>query len=155
MQPAVPPPPPVRSSRGRSVLLSAAAAAAAFLIGFLPQSIQNRSLRESLNATELELRLANVHRRLGVAGLAARQGDFPAAEAAARTFFDESAKLANTHPFTEDARTRVALLGYASQRDAIMGLIAAGDPGAAERLAGLYITMDGVLERRAANATPD
>ena len=151
MQPAVPPPAPApvpRRRGGRTFVLVLFLLAAAFLGGYVPQWLQVRNLTESLQTAELQLRLANLHRRLGVASHEAQRNNFASAGEAAARFFDDCATLARTEKFEGDERTRVALLGYTGQRDEVMGLLAAGDPAARERLAQLYLTMEGVIERR-------
>lgn len=137
-----------RRRGGRSFVLVAFLLALAFGAGYVPQWMQNRKLRATLETTDLQLRLANVHRLIGVASHEAQRNNFAAAAAAASRFFDDCAALANTAPFTEEPRTRIALLGYAGQRDAIMRMLSAGDPAARERLAQLYLTMEGVIARR-------
>ena len=122
--------------------------AVAFGAGYIPQWLQLRRLRETMTTTSMELRLATLHRELGVASHEAQRNNFASAGEAASRFFDDCAKLANTEPFTDDARTRVALSGYAAQRDEVMALLAASDPAARERLSSLYLTMNGVLGRR-------
>jgi hypothetical protein len=148
MQPAVPPPPPRRRS-GRTFLLTLVLLAVAFGAGFVPQWLEARRLRENLTITSRELRLATLHRELGLASHEAQRNNYASASEAAGRFFNDCASLANTESFGEDQRTRVALAGYASQRDEVMALLAAGDPAARERLASLYLTMNGVLSRRA------
>jgi hypothetical protein len=51
--------------------------------------------------------------------------------------------------FDDEPRTRVALLSYTEQRDSVMALLSAADPAARERLAGMFLAMNGVLARRA------
>jgi hypothetical protein len=153
MQPAPPPPPapkspPVRGNTGRRFLLVLFLLAAAFLGGFVPQWLEARSLRDALASTELQYRLAEAHRTLGVASHEAMRNNYAnAAEAAAR-FFDQCATLARTDAFAKEARTRVALLSYVQQRDEVMALLSAGDPAGRERLASMFLTMEGMLERR-------
>lgn len=154
MQPAPPPPqapkptPPPRGNAGRRFLLVLFLLAAAFLGGFIPQWLEVRSLRAQLERTDLRLRLADAHRALGVASQEAQRSNYASAAEAASRFFDVTATLARTDAFEEEQRTRVALLSYTAQRDEIMALLSAGDPAARERLAGLFLTMDGVLQRR-------
>ena len=145
MQPAVPPPPPRRRPR---LLLTLLLLAAAFGAGFIPEWLEARRLRETLTTTSRDLRLTTLHRELGGASHEAQRNNFASAADAASRFFDDCAKLANTEPFAEEDRTRVALLGYAAQRDQVMALLSAGDPAARERLASMYLTMNGVLSRR-------
>ena len=96
----------------------------------------------------MELRLADLHRELGLASHEVQRNNYASAGEAAARFFDDCTKLANIEPFVDDERTRVALSSYASQRDEVMALLAANDPAARERLSGLYLTMNGVLARR-------
>jgi hypothetical protein len=156
MQPAPPPPPvpkskpltPPRGNALRRFLLVVFLLAAAFLGGFVPQWLEARSLRAELERTDLQLRLANAHRLLGVASQEAQRSNYASAAQAAAKYFDEIATIARAGAFEKEQRTRVALLSYAAQRDEIMALLSAGDPAARERLAGIFLTMDGVLERR-------
>lgn len=154
MQPAPPPPqapkptPPPRGNAGRRFLLVLFLLAAAFLGGFIPQWLEVRSLRTQSERTDLQLRLANAHRILGVASQEAQRSNYASAAQAASKFFDDTATLARADAFEDEQRTRVALLSYTAQRDEVMALLSAGDPASRERLAGLFLTMDGVLQRR-------
>lgn len=121
---------------------------AAFLGGFIPQWLEARSARAELEHVELQLRLASAHRILGVASHEAQRNNYASAAQAAARFFDDTATLARADAFETEQRTRVALLAYTAQRDEVMALLSAGDPAARERLASLFLTMDGVLERR-------
>lgn len=136
-----------RGSAGR-FLLVIFLLAAAFAGGYVPQWLEARTLRTELERSELQLQLANAHRRLGVASQEAQRNNYASAAEAAAQFFDQCATLARTHEFADDPRTRVALLGYAAQRDQVMALLAAADPAVRETLANLYLTMDGVIARR-------
>jgi hypothetical protein len=120
----------------------------AFLAGFVPQQIESRQLARELAARELDLELANLHRQLGVATLAALRDDFDGAAAAARLFFDGCRKAVYTYDWSAEPRTRIALGAYGGQGDAILVQLAMRDPAVRERLASLYSTMNGVLERR-------
>jgi hypothetical protein len=150
MQPSVTPPPsaPIRKRRPR-FLLTLILLAIAFAAGYVPQWLEARRLRSTLTTTSMELRLATLHRDLGLASHEVQRNNFASASEAASRFFEDCAKLANTEPFVDDDRTRVALMGYASQRDEVMSLLAAGDPAVRDRLSALYLTMNGVLSRRA------
>lgn len=148
MQPPAPPPAPRRRSSASRFLLVVLLLAAAFGGGYVPQWLEARKLRAELETCDLQLRLADAHRRLGVASHEAQRNNYASAGEAARQFFDECATLARTETFAEEPRTRVALLSYAGQRDQVMALLSAADPAARESLANLYLTMDGVLARR-------
>lgn len=101
-----------------------------------------------LETTELDLRLATLHRHVGVASHEAQRNNFAAAAASARTFFDGCRSLLDEYEMTETPRTRLALSAYASSADMVLGQLATGDPAVKERLASLYLTMNGLLERR-------
>lgn len=140
--------PPRRSSGGR-LLIVLFLLALAFGAGYVPQWLESRTLRAELVTADLELHLANAHRRLGVASQEAQRNNYANAAEAARQFFDESATLVRMNAFDGEPRTRVALLAYVAQRDQVMALLAAADPSSRETLASLFLTMDGVLARRA------
>jgi uncharacterized protein HemX len=147
MQPAATPPARRRGSGGR-ILLVLFLLAAAFAGGYVPQWLQLRNVRAELTTADLQLRLANAHRRLATASHEAQRNNYASAAQSAGQFFDECATLARTEEFTAEPRTRVALLGYVEQRDPVMAMLAAADPASREHLANLYLTMDGVLSRR-------
>jgi len=122
--------------------------AAAFLGGFVPQWIKVRNLRTEVQTMDLQLRLANAHRLLGVASEEAQRSNYASSAQAAAQFFDQCATLARTETFEKEPRTRVALLSYTAQRDQVMALLSAADPAVREKLMGMFLTMDGVLARR-------
>lgn len=150
MQPAAVTPAP-RKSSGKRFLVIVFLLAAAFLGGYVPQWLEARTLRTQLEQMDVQLRLANAHRALGVASQEAQRSNYANAAQAAAAFFDACATLARTDALEEEQRTRVALLSYTAQRDEVMSLLSAGDPASRERLAGLFLTMNGVLERRTMN----
>ena len=122
--------------------------AAAFLGGFLPQWWTARALRSALRQTEVRLRLLEAHEQLGLASHEAQRSNFASAAEASARFFEQCATLARSGDFANEPRTQVALTGYAQQRDEVMSQLASADPTVRERLASLYLTMHGVLERR-------
>lgn len=152
MQSAVSSSPARRRNPVRTFVLVVFLLALAFAAGFVPKWMETRRLQDSLTTTTMQLELATLHRLLGVASHEAQRNNYASAAESAGRFFGGCASLATTEPFPEDPRTRVALQGYAAQRDEVMALLAAGDPAARERLAGLYLTMDGVLARRGGGA---
>jgi len=149
LPPKQPPAPPERKrSSAKLFFLVVLLLAAAFLGGYIPATMRARDLETTLHATRRDLILADLHRRIGVAAEEAQRNNFASAAAAARAFFDGCGGLAQTEPFTNQPRTRNAIVGYAAQRDEIMSQLAAADPAVKERLASLFLTMDGVLARR-------
>lgn len=130
------------------ILLVLLLIAAAFAGGYVPPMLRARAVTDQLRATQLELRMSNLHRRLGVAAEEAQRNNFASAAEAAREFFDGCATLVQSETFADEPRTRTALTAYAAARDEIMTQLATADPQAKERLASMYLTMDGVLSRR-------
>jgi len=147
-----PTPAPAQEPRGRFsfklFLLVIVLLVAAFLGGYIPQALELRRASASLQRTELDLQLAGLHRRLGVASHEAQRNNFANASAAAREFFDGCAALAQTELLAKEPRTMIAITSYAGQRDEIMTALAVADPRMKERLASMYLVMDGVLQRR-------
>lgn len=157
MQPATTPPPPKpmpapapvkRRMSFRTLVWIVLLLAFAFGLGYGPKELERRKLASKLEQTELDLRLANLHRQLGVASYEAQRNNFSSAATAARLFFDGCRSVVNDHKFEEQPRTRLALQSYASNSDIILGQLANADPAVKERLASLFLTMNGVLERR-------
>jgi len=148
--PAPPPAPAERAARfsWKFLLALIVLLAAAFFVGYIPCAMRAREQAATLKKTQLDLRLANLHRLLGVASHEAQRNNYANAAGAARTFFDQCAAIAQTEPFIEEPRTRIALTAYAANRDDVMTHLAMGDPATKERLASMYLTMDGVLGRR-------
>jgi len=120
----------------------------AFGLGYVPRELERRRLAETMRTADLDLRMANLHRQLGVASHEAQRNNFANAAAAARIFFDGCRTILNEYPLEDQPRTRNALQAYASASDTILGQLANADPAAKEQLASMYLTMNGVLERR-------
>ena len=146
--PAKPAPPAKSRSVFRTILWTVLLLAFAFGLGYGPKELERRRLAATLERTELDLRLANLHRQLGVASHEAQRNNFATASTAARAFFDGCRSVVHEGDFTEQPRTKLALQAYASTSDTVLGELANADPAVKERLASLYLTMDGVLQRR-------
>ena len=134
--------------RLRTIIVTAIFLAIAFAAGYVPQEMDKRRLTERLEKTDLDLRLANLHRQLGVASHEAQRNNYATAGEAARAFFDGCRAVASEYSFEGQPRTHGALQAYAQSADIVLGQLATGDPASKERLAGLYLTMNGLLERR-------
>lgn len=142
------PPPPARRSRFRKLLWIALLLAFAFVLGWGPQEWRQRRLAQTLEETSLDLRLVELHQQLGLASHEAMRNNFADASAAARRFFDGCVALEHQFDLTGRPRTRLALSAYSAQSDQIIGELALGDPVVKQRLASLYLTMYGVIERK-------
>ena len=157
MQPETNPLPPkplpaaIPARRGmsfRTILWIVLLAAFAYGLGYGPKEIERRKLVAKMEQTELDLRLANLHRQLGVASFEAQRNNFAESATAARAFFDGCRSVVNQYKLEDQPRTRLALQSYASYSDTILGQLANADPAVKERLASLFLTMNGVLERK-------
>ncbi|MDP9192549.1 MAG: hypothetical protein M3P06_12690 [Acidobacteriota bacterium] len=160
MQPPATPPPPkplvlaapsAPQKRGlsfRAILWIALLLLFAFGLGYVPKELERRRLTESAHAAQLDLRLATLHRQLGVASHEAQRSNFANAANAARAFFEGCRTVVHEYPMEDQPRTRLALQAYAASSDKILGQLANADPAVKEELASLYLTMDGVLARK-------
>jgi hypothetical protein len=146
--PPLPTPPPARRGSGKRVLLVLLLLIAAFLGGYVPATWRARNAETALDKTQFELRLANLHRVLGVAAGEALRNNYASAGGSARVFFDGCTALTQSNAFANEPRTQVAFSSYAAQRNEIMVQLADANPQVKERLASMYLTMDGVLGRR-------
>jgi hypothetical protein len=117
-------------------------------LAYVRKELEVRSVARAAETTSLDLRLANLHRQLGVASHEAQRNNFASAAAAARVFFDGCRAAVYEGDFEDRPRTKLALQAYASQSDTLLGELANGDPVTKEKLASLYLTMNGLLERR-------
>jgi hypothetical protein len=139
---------PRRDSPLRLIAVGAALLIAVFLLAWLPGERKLRRVETALQTADLELRLATAHRKLGVASHHAARGDYPETGIAAMQFFRDCAALAESGDLDHRPRTKTAIASYAASRDSILGQIAAADPAVHERLASLYMVMNGVIQRR-------
>jgi hypothetical protein len=147
MPPQSEPETPHQASRGKLIGAFLLVAVAAFGLGYAPLEMKRRDLDRQLSELRVDLRLARLHRLLGTATVQAMRNDYPAATTAAVDFF-AGCREAATLDLTTRPRTANALSAYASTRDEVVSLLAAGDPAAKERLTELFLAMDGVLQRR-------
>ncbi|HEX8251746.1 MAG TPA: hypothetical protein VF846_01260 [Thermoanaerobaculia bacterium] len=132
----------------KPLLIAAALIAAAFLIGYIPNELAARQLATKLHGTELELRLATLQRQLGVASHQAQRNNYGIASKIAEEFFAGCRKALQDFRLRDRPRTRIALTEYALQGDTVVGQLANGDPQAKERLASMFLTLDGVIQRQ-------
>ena len=118
-------PEPVRKQRAKTAIIAAVLMIAAFLAGYVPKHLEASRSAEALRESQRALRLATLHRQLGLASLEAEELDL-----------------------SDRPRTRLALEAYASSAPEIMTQLNLGNPAMKERLASLYLTMHGVIERK-------
>lgn len=142
--------PAVGGKRGRAktALVTALLLLAAFLIGFVPKHLVAQRANEELRRTQRELRLATLHRQLGLASHEAQRNNYPAAAEAAHAFFDGCRDAAVELDLSDRPRTKLALEAYAASAPEVLTQLNLGNPAMKDQLASLYVTMHGVLERR-------
>lgn len=121
--------------------------AAVFFAGWLPTTLELRKTNARLRELEVELRLSNAQRRLGVAAAEARRNNFGLAATEAARFFDETQRLLGDEAFDKRPRLRTGLNAYVQQRDAIMTGLSTNDPATAQLLTDLYLAFEGVRQR--------
>ncbi|HKR65301.1 MAG TPA: hypothetical protein VJZ00_16330 [Thermoanaerobaculia bacterium] len=138
----------MQEGRLRTFVLTFILAALAFGAGFIPKELEARKLRTELKTAQFDLRLANLHRQLGVAAAEAQQNNFGNAANAARVFFDGCRTLSQEEPFTDQPRTRIAIQSYAGYSDDFLPRLGNADVSTKESLARLYLTMDGLIARK-------
>jgi hypothetical protein len=137
-----------RPRRFRNFVLILLLLAAAFGGGYIPEHLKTSRLQEQFDALTVDHQLSELHRRLGVATQEAMRNNYASSAEAARTFFEGCTNLLQKNSFETEPRTRNALLSYAASRDAVLAQLTAGDPTSRERLAGMFLAMDGVIARR-------
>jgi hypothetical protein len=137
-----------RGSRMKTALVTLLLLIAAFLLGYAPKARELSAAQETLRSRDRDLRLLTLHRQLGRASHEAMQNNYPAAAQAAHAFFDGCRDAAVELDFADRPRTRLALEAYAASAPGILTQLNLGNPGTKEQLASLYLTMDGVIERK-------
>jgi len=120
----------------------------AFGLGYGPKELERRRLVESTRITERDLQLATLQRQLGVAALEAQRNNYGTAGTAARAFFEGCRTAVAQYDFSDLPRTRLALTAFAGNSDTVLGQLAVADPTVKDRLASLYLTMNGLIQRR-------
>lgn len=120
----------------------------AFAAGYVPKHLEAQRATTSLEAARADLLLADLHRQLGVAANEAQLENYPAAATAAHVFFEGCRKALEEPSIAELPRTRIALTSYADAAPQMLQSLALRDASTKARLASLYLTMHGVIERR-------
>jgi hypothetical protein len=113
---------------------------AGLLIGLVPTGVRLLQTQRERDALEQQLHVANLEMNLSSAAVMARHGDYTAARDAASRFYSD-ARLAVDN--SSDQSVTAAQLSYLqsilADRDAVITLLARGDPAGAERLTTMYV----------------
>lgn len=122
-------------STPRRVLLLAIAAAVVFLLGFVPQWIQNRSMAAELQEVRAERSMLDLGGRLGAALAESQRGNYERARQLMTTFFSELQASADQ---LRDPHARQEMRVLLEQRDEIITLLSRAEPEATSRLNIMY-----------------
>jgi hypothetical protein len=140
------PPPATRSAAAPAqprsrVKLYGICLLAGLLIGLIPTGVGLLQTQRERDALQQQLRVANLEMNLSSAAVMARHGDYAAARDAASRFFSD-ARLAVDSNGDDEALTAAQLSNLQAvlaDRDAVITLLARGDPAGAERLTTMYV----------------
>jgi hypothetical protein len=110
------------------------------LIGLIPTGVRLIQTQGERDVLRQELRVANLEMNLSSAAVMARHGDYTAARDAASRFYSDARLAVDSRG---DATVTNAQLSYLqsvlADRDAVITLLARGDPAGAERLTTMYV----------------
>jgi hypothetical protein len=138
-QPAARPVPVPASPRTRQIRMYGICLLIGLLIGLVPTGIRLVQTQRQRNALEQQLRVANLELNLASAAVMARHGDYTAARDAASRFLSDARAAIDRG---DDALTPAQvtyLQSVLTDRDALITLLARGDPAGAERLTAMYV----------------
>ncbi len=121
---------------------------AAYGAGYIPEHLERKRADESLAMLTRTDDLSELHRQLGVASHEAMRNNYASAAEAAKVFFDGCREFLEKYPLDDQPRTKATLQTWIAQRDSIMARLAAADPSSREQLAGMFLAMNGVIERK-------
>jgi hypothetical protein len=113
---------------------------AGLLIGLIPTGISLFQTQRERDALRQQLQIAHLELHLSSAAVLARHGDYEAARDSASRFFSDAAVAVDTSG--NDLLTalqRTSLQSALTDRDAMITLLARGDPAGAERLTAMYV----------------
>lgn len=113
--------------------------AVGLLLGLIPTAVRLIQTQRERDALHQQLQVANLEMNLGSAALMARHGDYAAARDAASRFFSDARQAVDSGDETLTAAQRTYLQSALAERDALITLLARGDPAGAERSTTLYV----------------
>jgi hypothetical protein len=119
-------------NRSRTLIL--AAAVAAFLIGFFPQWIVGREVRQDLRQTRLELRVSRVEGQMGAALTEASRSNYERSRQLMTQVFADLEQIRGQVPAAQQKEMDAIL----AQRDEIVTLLARAAPVSGQRLMLIY-----------------
>lgn len=139
-QPAIRPAAPPAGPRSRQLKTYGICLLAGLLIGVVPTGVRLLQTQRERGALQQQLRVANLEMNLSSAAVMARHGDYTAARDAASRFFSDAAQAVdNSGDDTLTMPQLSSLQSALADRDAVITLLARGDPAGAERLTTMYV----------------
>ena len=117
------------------------------LIGLVPMTVRLIQTRGERNSLQEQLAVGRLEMNLAGAALMARHGDYTAARDAASQFFSDARQAADGGDDTLSPAQLTYLQTALAERDALITLLARGDPAAAERSTAMYVTHRAVFPR--------
>lgn len=152
--PAGPPPSPTKPpgsipapARSNRLRVYAITFLAGLLLGLVPAGIGWYRVRGERNTLQQQLRWANLELDLAAAAVLARHGDYAGARDAASRFFSDAQVELDTRGDTLTPGHRAHLQSVLVERDAIITLLARGDPAGAERATTMYVAYRAAVPR--------
>lgn len=111
---------------------------AGLLIGLLPAAVRLLQTQRERDSLQQQLAVAHLEMNLAGAALMARHGDYTAARDAASQYFSDAGRAADGGD-TLSAAQLTYLQSALAERDALISLLARGDPAGAERSTAMYV----------------
>lgn len=113
---------------------------AGLLLGLIPTAVSLVRTQGERDALQRQMQAANLEMNLANAALMARHGDYTAARDAASRFFSEARQAVDgAGGETLTAAQLTHLQSALAERDALITLLARGDPAGAERATAMYV----------------
>ena len=119
---------------------------AGLLIGLLPVGIRMLQLQRDHDALATQMRHLQLENHLATAAVLARHGDYTAARDAASRFFSDARGVVDEAGMVS-AQQQAYLQSILSERDAIITLLARGDPAGAERTTAMFVAYRAAMPR--------
>ena len=117
------------------------------LIGLVPMTVRFIQTRGERNSLQEQLAVGRLEMNLAGAALMARHGDYTAARDAASQFFSDARQAADGGDGTLSPAQLTYLQTALAERDALITLLARGDPAGAERSTAMYVAHRAVFPR--------
>jgi hypothetical protein len=143
-QPAAPPP---TRQRLKQIKTYGIWFVVGLLVGLLPPAVRLIQTQRDRDSLQRQLQVAQLEMNLASAALMARHGDYTAARNAASQFFSDARRAADGGDDILSAAQLTYLQSALAERDALITLLARGDPAGAERSTAMYVAHRAAFQR--------